>query len=43
MAKHVLKTNLDPDVLSKTWLLARMEKFERIQKVYFSQMFQGED
>jgi hypothetical protein len=31
-----MKANLDTYVPSKTWLLARMEKFERRQKIYFS-------
>jgi hypothetical protein len=38
-----MKANLDTYAPSKAWLLARMERFERIQKIYFSQMFQGED
>ena len=38
-----MKANLISDVLFKNWLLARMERFKHIQKVYFSQMFQDED
>ena len=38
-----MKANLGTYVSSKSWLLARMQEFERVQKVYFSQMFQGED
>jgi len=38
-----MKANLDPDVLFKARLLARMENFKYVQKVYFSQMFQSED
>ena len=38
-----VKANLDTRVPSKAWLLDRIEKFKCIQKVYFSQMFQGED
>ena len=41
--KARMKANLDPDVLFKARLLARMENFKYVQKVYFSQMFQSED
>ena len=38
-----MRGNLDLDVLFKTMILARLESFECIQKVFISQLGQGKD
>ena len=38
-----IKALLDSEVLFKAWLIARMERFEHMQKVFSPQMFKGKD
>ena len=42
-AEARMKFNLDLDVLFKNWMLAGLESFEYMQKVFFSQLGQGKD